>query len=99
MRKIHRHKGVFEYTGFGTPIGLLNLRTNDCPNIVLYDECHSLTSKPRRFPLVTLGTDPIADARTRTVHMEMFPLGTVGTEPVDDTRSCTVHMEILKNAP
>ena len=85
--------------GFGTPIGLLNLRTNICPNISLQDKCQNLTSKPRRFPLGTLGTEPIADTRTHTVHMEMFPLGTVGTEPVDDTRSCTVHMEILKNAP
>ena len=58
--------------GFGTPIGLLNVRTNDYPNIVIYDEFHNLTSKPRRCPLGTLCTEPIADARTRTVHMEML---------------------------
>ena len=72
MRRIHCNEGVREYTGFGTPIGLLNLRNDDCLNIVLYDKCHNLTSKPRRFPLVTLGTEPIADAITRTVHMEMI---------------------------
>ena len=64
IRIIHRHKGVWEYTGFGTTIGLLNRRTNDCPNIVLYDECHNITSKPRRFPLGTLGTEPVADEIT-----------------------------------
>ena len=73
----------------------LNLRTNDFPNIVLYDECHNLTSKPRRFPLNTLGMEPISDARTRTIHMKNFPLGTLGTEPIDDTRTRTVQMEIL----
>ena len=57
--------------GFGAPIGLLNLLTDDCPNIVIYDECHNLTSKPRRFPLGTLGTEPIADAIIRNVHKEM----------------------------
>ena len=68
MRRIHRHEGVREYTVFRTPIGLLNLRDGDCLNIVLYDECHKLTRKPRRFPLGALGTDPIDDATTRTVH-------------------------------
>ena len=63
---------LWEYTGFGTPIGLLNLQTNDCPNIVLCDECHNITLKPRRFPLGTLGTDPIADKITCTLHMEML---------------------------
>ena len=86
---------MWEYTIFGTPIGLLNLRTNDSPNIVLYDKCHNLTSKARQFPLGTSGTEPIADARTCTVYMEMFPLGTLGTEPVDDARTRTVHIEIL----
>ena len=63
---------VREYTGFGTTIGLLNLRTDDCPNIVLYDDFNNLTSKPRRFPSGSLCKDPIADARTHTVHMEML---------------------------
>ena len=58
--------------GFGTPIGLLNLRTDDCLNIVLYDKCHNLTSKNRRFPLGILGKDPIDDKRTRTVHMKIL---------------------------
>ena len=63
---------VWEYTVFGTPIGLLNLRAGDFPNIALYDECHKLTRKPRRFPLGTLGTETITDTITRTVHKEMF---------------------------
>ena len=46
---------LWEYTGFGTTIGLLNLRA-------VYDECHKLTRKPRRFPLGTLGTEPITDS-------------------------------------
>ena len=58
--------------GSGTPIGLLNLRTNNFPNIVLYEECHNLTSKPRRFPLGTLGTEPISDAITCTVLKDML---------------------------
>ena len=58
--------------GFGTPTGILNLRTDDCPNIALYDDFHNLTSKLRRFPLGTLGTEPIADARNCTVHMEIL---------------------------
>ena len=72
MRRIHFHEGVWEYTGFGNPIGLLNLRTDDCQNIVLYDECHNLTNKPRRFPLGTLCTETIVDTITRTVHMKML---------------------------
>ena len=58
--------------GFGTPIGLLNLRTDDCLNIVLYDKCHNITSKIRRFTLGTLGTEPIADATICAVQKEMF---------------------------
>ena len=72
MRRIHFHERVWEYTGFGTLIGLLNLRTDDCTNIELYDECYNLTSKTRRFPLGTLGKDPIAYAITRTIHMEIL---------------------------
>ena len=95
LRIIHHHEGVWKYTRFGTPIDLPNLRTNNCSNIILYNKCHNLTSKPRRFPWGTFGTEPIADSRTRTVHMEMFPLGTFGTEPVDDAITRTVQMEIL----
>ena len=72
MRRIHRHEEVREYTGFGTTIGLLNIRAGDCPNILLYDEFHKLTQKPRRFPLGTLGTEPIADVIIRAVQKEMF---------------------------
>ena len=64
--------------GFGAPIGLLNLWTDDFPNIVLYDECHNFTSKSRRFPLGTLGTKPIADAIICTVHKEMSYIGHEG---------------------
>ena len=67
MRIIHRQKGVREYTGFGTTIGLLNLRAGDCPNSVLYDECRKLTRKPIRSTLGRLGTEPIADAITCAV--------------------------------
>ena len=48
--------------GFGTTISLLNLRASDCRKSELYDECHKLTRQPGRFPLSTLGTEPIADA-------------------------------------
>ena len=51
---------------------LLNLRAGDCPNGVLYDECHKVTRKPIRSPLGTLGTEPIADAITRAVLKDMF---------------------------
>ena len=72
MRIIHRHKGVREYTGFGTTMSILNLRAGDCPNSVLYDKCRKLTRKPILCPLGTLGTEPIADAITCTVLKDIF---------------------------
>ena len=53
------------------PIGPLHQRNPDCTNIVLNDECHNLTRAPRRFPLGGLGTEIIAHAGTRTVHIEI----------------------------
>ena len=53
-------------------IGLLNLRAGYCPNIVLYDKFRKLARKPRRFPLGTLGMDPIADAIACAVLKEIF---------------------------
>ena len=42
---------VWEYTGFGPTIGLLNLQAVDCSNSVLYDESHKLTRKPKTTSL------------------------------------------------
>ena len=53
------------------PISPLHQRTTNFPNIALNEEFHNLAGAPRRFPLGTLGTDPIADTGTRTVHLEI----------------------------
>ena len=43
--KVVKKDRVWEYTGFGTTIGLLNPWAGDFPNSVLYDEWCKLTRK------------------------------------------------------